>query len=65
MEELREWTPIAGVPQGAVLFPGAVEFVPQLTMIIWCLIEVSRWVRYADDFVVLCRSESEAASALN
>ncbi len=30
MEELREWTPIAGVPQGAVL-PGAVEFVPQLT----------------------------------
>ena len=31
LEELREWTPIAGVPQGAVLSPVLVESVPQPT----------------------------------
>lgn len=64
MEELREWTPIAGVPQGAVLSPvlSNLYLNPLDHMMADRGFEM---VRYADDFVVLCRSESEAVSALN
>ena len=63
MEELREWTPITGVPQGAVLSP---------VLSNWYLNPLDHemaaggfeMVRYADDFVVLCRSEFEAEVAL-
>lgn len=63
MEELREWKPIAGVPQGAVLSPVLSNlYLNPLDH------EMSdrgfEMVRYADDLVVLCRSESEAVSAL-
>ena len=63
MEELREWTPIAGVPQGAVLSPVLSNlYLNPLDH------EMSdngfEMVRYADDFVVLCRSEFEAEVAL-
>jgi RNA-directed DNA polymerase len=70
LEELREWTPTAGVPQGAVLSPvlsnlylnpldhemaeHGFEMVPGT--------DAQRWS--ADDFVVLCRSEFEAEVAL-
>lgn len=63
MDELREWIPTAGVPQGAVLSPvlSNLYLNPLDHMMSDRGFEM---VRYADDFVVLCRSESEAASAL-
>jgi RNA-directed DNA polymerase len=63
MEELREWNPIAGVPQGAVLSPVLSNL--YLNPLDHQMSERGfEMVRYADDFVVLCRSESEAVSAL-
>lgn len=63
MEDLREWTPIAGVPQGAVLSPVLSNL--YLNPLDHKMADRGfEMVRYADDFVVLCRSESEAVSAL-
>jgi RNA-directed DNA polymerase len=63
MEELREWTPIAGVPQGAVLSPVLSNL--YLNPLDHRMADRGfEMVRYADDFVVLCRSESEAVSVL-
>jgi len=63
LEELREWTPITGVPQGAVLSPvlSNLYLNPLDHEMADAGIEM---VRYADDFVVLCRSEFEAEAAL-
>ena len=63
MEELRTWTPEAGVPQGAVLSPvlANVYLNPLDHQIAEAGFEM---VRYADDFVILCRSLEEAESAL-
>jgi len=60
---LERWTPTAGTPQGPVLSPllanlylhGLDEALEQAG---------HRLVRYADDFVVLCRSQTEAEAAL-
>ncbi len=63
MEELREWTPIAGVPQGAVLSPVLSNL--YLNPLDHAMSAAGyEMVRYADDFVVLCRSQSEAEAAL-
>ena len=63
MEELREWTPIAGVPQGAVLSPVLSNL--YLNPLDHEMSDAGfEMVRYADDFVVLCRSEFEAEVAL-
>lgn len=63
LEELREWTPIAGVPQGAVLSPVLSNL--YLNPLDHEMAEHGfEMVRYADDFVVLCRSEFEAEVAL-
>lgn len=63
LEELREWNPIAGVPQGAVLSPllSNLYLNPLDHQMSAAGFEM---VRYADDFVVLCRSPTEAAEAL-
>jgi len=63
LEDLRLWTPETGSPQGAVISP--------LLSNIY-LHEVDKamkmagyeMVRYADDFVILCQSQSEAEAAL-
>jgi RNA-directed DNA polymerase len=60
---LERWTPMAGTPQGAVISPLLAN------IYLHPLDEVMasrgyRMVRYADDFVVLCRSREEAATAL-
>ena len=63
LEELREWTPVAGVPQGAVLSPMLANL--YLNPLDQQLSKAGfELVRYADDFVILCRSQSEAEAAL-
>jgi len=63
LEELREWTPVSGVPQGAVLSPVLSNL--YLNPLDHEMAEHGfEMVRYADDFVVLCRSEFEAGTAL-
>ena len=63
MEELREWSPIAGVPQGAVLSPVLSNL--YLNPLDHQMADADfEMVRYADDFVVLCRSQTEAEEAL-
>lgn len=63
LEELREWNPIAGVPQGAVLSP-VLSNLYLNPLDHQMADEGFEMVRYADDFVVLCRSHSEAEAAL-
>jgi RNA-directed DNA polymerase len=63
LEDLREWTPTAGAPQGAVLSPllSNIYLDPldhRMTS------KGYQMVRYADDFVILCRSREEAEGAL-
>lgn len=63
LEELREWTPITGVPQGAVLSPVLSNL--YLNPLDHEMSDAGfEMVRYADDFVVLCRSAFEAEVAL-
>ena len=63
MSDVARWQPAAGTPQGAVLSPLLANlYLHPLDV----LMEQSgyRMVRYADDFVILCASEAEAAAAL-
>jgi len=59
----REWTPEEGTPQGAVVSPllSNIYLDPLDHLMAGCGFEM---VRYADDFVVMCRSPQEAAEAL-
>lgn len=62
-EDLREWTPVSGVPQGAVLSPVLSNL--YLNPLDHEMADQGfEMVRYADDFVVLCRSQFEAQTAL-
>lgn len=63
LEDGEEWTPTAGAPQGAVLSPllSNVYLDPLDHLMARAGFEM---VRYADDFVVLCRSADEAERAL-
>jgi RNA-directed DNA polymerase len=63
MTEMARWQPTAGTPQGAVISPLLANlYLHPLDL----LMEQSGWrmVRYADDFVILCRTEAEAQAAL-
>lgn len=63
MDGLREWEPEAGAPQGAVLSPLLSNI--YLDPLDHFLAEQGfEMVRYADDFVVLCRSVEEAQRVL-
>jgi RNA-directed DNA polymerase len=63
LEELRTWTPEAGVPQGAVLSPVLAN--AYLNPLDHHMAERGfQMVRYADDFVILCRTPEEAEAAL-
>jgi RNA-directed DNA polymerase len=63
MEGAQLWTPEQGTPQGAVVSPllSNIYLDPLDQMMAARGYEM---VRYADDFVVLCRSADEAAAAL-
>ena len=60
---LQSWTPTGGTPQGAVISPllGNLYLHP---LDVHLGERGYRLVRYADDFVVLCRSREEADAAL-
>lgn len=63
MEGLREWTPESGVPQGAVLSPLLSNL--YLNELDHRMADKGfEMVRYADDFVILCRSQEHAEAAL-
>jgi RNA-directed DNA polymerase len=63
LEEMNHWTPEAGTPQGAVISPLLSNI--YLDALDHAMEEQGfEMVRYADDFVVLCRTEGEAQQAL-
>jgi RNA-directed DNA polymerase len=63
MEDLALWTPEEGTPQGAVISPllANIYLTPLDHLVAAHGFEL---VRYADDFVILCRSREEAERAL-
>lgn len=63
LDTAKRWTPECGSPQGAVLSPLLSNI--YLDGLDHEMSEAGfEMVRYADDFVILCRSESEAQGAL-
>jgi len=63
LDGAREWTPEQGTPQGAVVSPllSNIYLDPLDHLMEERGLEM---VRYADDFVVMCRTEQDAAAAL-
>jgi RNA-directed DNA polymerase len=63
LDDLSEWTPEMGSPQGAVVSPllSNIYLNPLDHQMAKAGFEM---VRYADDFVILCRSPEEASQAL-
>jgi RNA-directed DNA polymerase len=64
MEEASQWTPTAGAPQGAVLSPllSNIYLDPLDHQMAAAGYEM---VRYADDFVILCKTKEQAQAALD
>jgi RNA-directed DNA polymerase len=63
LDGLSAWTPVTGTPQGAVISPLLANL--YLNPLDHLLAESGyALVRYADDFVILCRSREEAVEAL-
>jgi RNA-directed DNA polymerase len=64
LEGMREWTPVQGTPQGAVVSPllANIYLHPLDVLMREAGYEMTR---YADDFVVLCRTAEEARRALD
>ena len=63
VEDMKRWTPTGGTPQGAVISPllANIYLHPLDTLM---AASGYRMIRYADDFVVLCKSRQEAEDAL-
>ena len=64
LESAKSWTPERGTPQGAVISPLLSNlYLDPLDHLM--AQQGFEMVRYADDFVILCRSEAEARRALS
>src|SRR6267142_5730003 len=63
MDGLKEWEPEAGAPQGAVLSP-LLSNIYLNPLDHQMAAQGFAMVRYADDFVILCHSQTEAEQAL-
>jgi RNA-directed DNA polymerase len=63
LEGLKAWTPIEGAPQGAVLSP-LLSNIYLDPLDHWMAQKGYEMIRYADDFVVMCRSPEAAEQAL-
>jgi RNA-directed DNA polymerase len=63
MDGLREWTPERGTPQGAVISPLLANL--YLNPLDHIMVDAGiAMIRYADDFVIMCRTREEADQAL-
>jgi RNA-directed DNA polymerase len=63
LREMERWTPTQGTPQGAVISPLLANiYLHPLDELMAA--RGYRMVRYADDFVVMCKSREEATAAL-
>lgn len=63
MEDMQRWQPTTGTPQGAVISPLLSNI--YLNPLDHLMADAGyEMVRYADDFVILCRTRSEAELAL-
>ncbi len=63
LDGLRQWTPETGTPQGAVLSPLLANI--YLNPLDHALTDAGyAMVRYADDFVILCKTREDADAAL-
>jgi RNA-directed DNA polymerase len=63
LDGMQEWEPEAGAPQGAVLSP-LLSNIYLNPLDHQMAAQGFAMVRYADDFVILCRSQAEAEQAL-
>lgn len=63
IEDMAAWTPEEGTPQGAVISPLLANIMLDPLDHLMAR-EGFEMVRYADDFVILCRDEAEARRAL-
>jgi RNA-directed DNA polymerase len=64
MDEMNSWVPTTGTPQGAVLSPLLANvYLHPLDALMQQ--QGYQMVRFADDFVILCKSEAEAKMALD
>jgi RNA-directed DNA polymerase len=64
MENMKCWNPVSGTPQGAVISPLLSNvYLHQLDLTLHQ--NGYKMIRYADDWVVLCRSLQEAKAALS
>jgi RNA-directed DNA polymerase len=62
MHDMTRWTPTGGTPQGAVISPLLANvYLHPLDVL---MKDGFRMVRYADDFVILCRNREDATRAL-
>lgn len=64
MEDLAEWTPEGGTPQGAVLSPLLANIYLNPLDHEMAAAGIAM-IRYADDFVILCRRRADAEAALS
>ncbi len=63
MDGMESWTPEGGTPQGAIISPLLSNI--YLDPLDHAMAQAGyEMVRYADDFVILCRSEAEAREVL-
>jgi RNA-directed DNA polymerase len=63
VRDLERWTPTAGTPQGAVISPLLANLYLHPLDVKMSKLGY-RMVRYADDFVILCQTASQAQTAL-
>jgi len=63
LDTVEGWAPEAGTPQGAVLSPLLSNIYLDPLDHIMAAVDLNM-VRYADDFVILCRAEADAFTAL-
>lgn len=63
VEGMKRWTPMAGTPQGSVISPLMANlYLHSLDELLST--DEHQYVRFADDFVVMCRTRQEAEAVL-